>query len=57
MLDTRRMRMLREVARLGSFGAAANALSFSPSAVWQQMAALERESARSCSTAGPAARA
>jgi len=37
------MRMLREVARLGSFGAAANALSYTPSAVWQQMAALERE--------------
>jgi len=43
MLDLRRMRMLREVARVGSFGAAAHALSFTPSAVWQQMTALERE--------------
>ncbi len=35
--------MLREVARLGSFNAAAKALSFTPSAVWQQMKALEQE--------------
>ncbi len=44
MLDVKRMRMLREVAATGSFGAAAKALSFTPSAVSQQMAALERES-------------
>ncbi len=43
MLDIRRIRMLHAVARLGSCGAAAKALSFTPSAVWQQMAALERE--------------
>ncbi len=43
MLDVKRIRMLREVSRLGSFAAAAEALSFTPSAVWQQMAALERE--------------
>ncbi len=45
--------MLREVARLGSFGAAANALSFTPSAVWQQMAALEREAGTQLFERGP----
>src|ERR671929_1548602 len=43
MLDVRRMRVLREVARHGSFSAAADALSFTQSAVSQQVAALERE--------------
>jgi molybdate transport repressor ModE-like protein len=43
MLDVRRMRVLREVARHGSFSAAADALSFTQSAVSQQIAALERE--------------
>src|SRR4051812_47326532 len=43
MLDVRRMRVLREVARHGSFSAAAEALSFTQSAVSQQIAALERE--------------
>ena len=43
MLDVRRMRVLREVALLGSFSAAAEALSFTQSAVSQQIAALERE--------------
>ncbi len=43
MLDVRRMRVLREVARCGSFSAAAEALSFTQSAVSQQIAALERE--------------
>ena len=43
MLDVRRMRLLREVARRGSIAAAANALSFTPSAVSQQIAKLERE--------------
>ena len=43
MLDVRRMRVLREVARTGSFSAAAEALSFTQSAVSQQIAALERE--------------
>jgi molybdate transport repressor ModE-like protein len=44
MLDVRRMRVLREVAAQGSFSAAAEALSFTQSAVSQQVAALERES-------------
>jgi molybdate transport repressor ModE-like protein len=43
MLDVRRMRVLREVAQRGSFSAAADALSFTQSAVSQQIAALERE--------------
>src|ERR671911_1657516 len=43
MLDVRRMRVLREVALKGSFSAAAEALSFTQSAVSQQVAALERE--------------
>src|ERR671915_288311 len=43
MLDLRRMRVLREVALRGSFSAAADALSFTQSAVSQQIAALERE--------------
>jgi molybdate transport repressor ModE-like protein len=43
MLDVRRMRVLREVAQHGSFSAAAEALSFTQSAVSQQIAALERE--------------
>jgi molybdate transport repressor ModE-like protein len=43
MLDVRRMRVLREVAQHGSFSAAAESLSFTQSAVSQQIAALERE--------------
>jgi molybdate transport repressor ModE-like protein len=43
MLDVRRLRVLWEVARQGSFSAAAQALSYSQSAVSQQVAALERE--------------
>jgi DNA-binding transcriptional LysR family regulator len=44
MLDVRRLRVLREVAARGSFSAAAESLSFTQSAVSQQIAALERES-------------
>ncbi|UJA19752.1 LysR family transcriptional regulator [Thermoleophilia bacterium SCSIO 60948] len=43
MLDVKRMRILREVARQGSFSAAADALYLSQSAVSQQIATLERE--------------
>jgi DNA-binding transcriptional LysR family regulator len=43
MLDVRRMRVLREVATQGSFSAAAESLSYTQSAVSQQIAALERE--------------
>lgn len=43
MLDVKRLRTLREIARRGSFAAAAKALGFSAAAVWQQMRAAERE--------------
>lgn len=43
MLDPRRLRVLRQVAESGSIVGAARALSFTPSAVSQQIAALERE--------------
>jgi DNA-binding transcriptional LysR family regulator len=43
MLDLRRLRVLAEVARRGSFSAAADALFLSQSAVSQQVATLEKE--------------
>jgi DNA-binding transcriptional LysR family regulator len=43
MLSTSRLRVLREVAYRGSFSAAADALSYTQSAVSQQIAALESE--------------
>jgi DNA-binding transcriptional LysR family regulator len=43
MLDVKRMKVLREVAARGSFSAAAEALSYTQSAVSQQISALERE--------------
>src|SRR5215471_7932084 len=43
-LDVRRLRVLREVALCGTVTAAAESLGFTPSAVSQQLSALERES-------------
>jgi molybdate transport repressor ModE-like protein len=43
MLDARRLRVLHQVAASGSLSAAARALSFTPSAVSQQIATLEAE--------------
>src|SRR5262249_60778420 len=43
MLDTRRLLVLREVAAHGSVSGAAEALGYTPSAVSQQLGALERE--------------
>jgi len=43
MLDLKRLRVLAEVARQGSFSAAADALYLSQSAVSQQVATLEKE--------------
>lgn len=43
MLDVRRLRVLREVALRGSIARAADALGYTPSAVSQQVAKLERE--------------
>lgn len=44
MLDVRKLRLLRELAIRGTIAGVAEALSFSPSSVSQQLAALERES-------------
>lgn len=46
-LDVRRLRLLREVALRGTIAATAAALSYTPSAVSQQLSALERESGTS----------
>ncbi|MBO2460997.1 LysR family transcriptional regulator [Actinomadura violacea] len=43
MLELRRLRLLAEFARRGSIAATAAALGYTPSAVSQQLAALERE--------------
>ncbi len=53
MLDVRRLKVLREVAGRGSFSAAAEALSFTQSAVSQQVAALEREAGAKLLDRGP----
>jgi DNA-binding transcriptional LysR family regulator len=42
-LDLRRLRLLRELAERGTLGAVATALGYSPSAVSQQLAVLEKE--------------
>jgi DNA-binding transcriptional LysR family regulator len=43
MLDVRRLRVLRELAARGTIAATADALGYTPPAVSQQLAALERE--------------
>ena len=43
MLDLRRLRLLRELHARGTIAAVADALQFTPSAVSQQLAVLERE--------------
>ena len=43
MLDLRRLRLLRELDERGTIAAVADALQFTPSAVSQQLAILERE--------------
>jgi DNA-binding transcriptional LysR family regulator len=43
MLDLRRLRLLRELNERGTIAAVADALQFTPSAVSQQLSALERE--------------
>ncbi|MGR7001812.1 helix-turn-helix domain-containing protein [Yinghuangia aomiensis] len=42
MIDVHRLRILREVSEQGSFAKAAAVLMMTPSAVSQQIAALER---------------
>jgi DNA-binding transcriptional LysR family regulator len=53
MLDVRRLRVLREVALRGSIAGAAEALRFTPSAVSQQVAKLEREAGVALVDRGP----
>jgi DNA-binding transcriptional LysR family regulator len=53
MLDVRRLQILVEVVRCGSFTAAARALSYTPSAVSQQIASLEREAGVTLVVRGP----
>src|SRR4029450_3583092 len=43
MLELRRLRLLRELSERGTIAAVADALQFTPSAVSQQLAMLERE--------------
>ncbi|WP_406044636.1 LysR family transcriptional regulator [Micromonospora sp. NBC_00898] len=43
MIDVRRLRLLRDLARLGTIAAVAEAHTYTPSAVSQQLAALQRE--------------
>ena len=43
MLDVRRLRILDELSRRGTITAVAHALSYSPSAISQQLSTLERE--------------
>ena len=43
MLDVRRLRLLRDLSHLGTIAAVAAAHSYTPSAVSQQLAALQRE--------------
>ncbi len=43
MLDVRRLRLLRDLARLGTIAAVAKVHTYTPSAVSQQLAVLERE--------------
>ena len=43
MLDLRRLRLLRELAERGTIASVADALQYTPSAVSQQLAMLERE--------------
>src|ERR1700722_3997001 len=43
MIDVHRLRLLLELVRRGTIPAAAEALAYTPSAVSQQLAALERE--------------
>jgi DNA-binding transcriptional LysR family regulator len=46
MLDLRRLRLLRELHARGTISAVADALQYTPSAVSQQLAVLEREAGR-----------
>jgi DNA-binding transcriptional LysR family regulator len=53
LLDARKLRVLRAVAEHGSFAAAAAELQYTPSAISQQVAALEREAGATLVERGP----
>jgi DNA-binding transcriptional LysR family regulator len=53
VIDVRRLRVLRAVAEHGSFAAAAAELRYTPSAISQQIAALEREAGAALVDRGP----
>jgi DNA-binding transcriptional LysR family regulator len=53
MLDVRRLRVLRAVSEHGSFAAAAAELRYTPSAISQQIAVLEREAGAVLVERGP----
>lgn len=53
MLDAPRLRLFREIVRGGSLRAAADALGYTPSAVSQQLVALERETGTTLVVRGP----
>lgn len=53
MLDAPRLRLFHEIVRGGSLRAAADALAYTPSAVSQQLAALERETGATLVVRGP----
>jgi DNA-binding transcriptional LysR family regulator len=53
MLDAKKLRVLRAVAEHGSFAAAAAELRYTPSAISQQVAALEREAGAVLVERGP----
>ena len=55
MLDLRRLRLLHELHERGTIAAVADALQFTPSAVSQQLAVLERETGRARCSSAPAA--
>ena len=57
MLDLHRLRLLHELHARGTIAAVADALQFTPSAVSQQLAVLEREAGAAAARAGRARRA
>ena len=56
MLDVHRLRLLRELDRRGTLAAVARALSYSPSAISQQLSQLEAETGVRAARAGRARR-
>lgn len=55
MMDVRRLRLLYELSHRGTVASTAHALGYTPSAVSQQLALLEREAGCRCSNGTVAA--